>query len=257
MSGLEEAIVMAFGVLLVIAGVVLFAYFRTKGVAEARNKVKIGPVEVDLSAPSLVIFIAGVGLFVFPFLVSQAPGGFSFTEELSDDIPVAGPSTYDSFVTVKDDTRTIEVEIPRAWSDVSSEVWEFSGEIVGPVITATADFNRFFNTFSEPGMIFGASSLLAATEDEDSVLNLFDLSSECEFAGRSEYEAPAHAGKYDLWVNCAGTDAWSMVVASVPADRSFITFVAIHLVSEADLDALDNILGTFLVLEGFEETWGF
>jgi len=256
MSLLQEAIVMGVGVLFAIAGIVLFTYFRVKGTRGAINKIKIFGVEFQVSAPSLVIFVIGTALIVFPFFVGEAPPSFSFTEELRDIVPAIGPSSYDRFVTIQDDTGTIQVDVPTVWSEVSGLAWEFSGEMVGPALSAAADLDRYYNTWSEPGVFFGASSILAARIDVDSLLNQIDLSSDCDFDGRYDYEDPAYTGKYDLWLNCGGTGTAFLVLAAVPPDRSFITYVQIQVVSEADLNALDTILETFFVLDSFWETWG-
>lgn len=257
MDILEKAIVMGVGGLFAIAGITLFTYFRVKGTRGETNKIKILGAEFQVSAPSLVIFIIGTALFVFPFLVGEASPSFSFTEELRDIAPVTGPSSYDSFVTIQDDTGTIQVDVPTAWSDVLGTAWEFSGETVGPAVSAAADLDRHFNTWSEPGVFFGVSSILAAQIDVDSLLNSRDFGFDCEFDGRYDYEDPAYTGKYDLWLNCGGTSAAFVTLAAVPPDGSFITYVEILVVSEADLDAFDTILDTFFVLDSFWEIWGF
>lgn len=248
---------MGVGILFAIAGITLFAYFRAKGTRGATNKIKIFGAEFEVSAPSLVIFIIGTALIVFPFFVGEEPPSFSFTEELRDIIPVTGPSSYDSFVTVYDNTGTIQVDIPTAWRDVLGTSWEFSGEIIGPALSAAADLDRYYNTWSEPGVFFGVSSFLGAPGDVDLLLDWRDFSNASEYDGRYDYEDPAYTGKYDLWLNCGGIGTAFVTLAAVPPDRSFITYVEILVVSEADLDALDTILDTFFVLDSFWEEWGY
>ena len=64
MTEIERYFLMAFGALLAIVGIVLFA--RKSG--SGQNKLKFFGAEFELSAPSLVIFVLGCGLVVFPFI---------------------------------------------------------------------------------------------------------------------------------------------------------------------------------------------
>ena len=49
------------------------------------------------------------------------------------------------------------------------------------------------------------------------------------------------------WTNCGGGDTIYIVLVALPEDNSFLVFVAIQAISEADLEALDRILDTFIV----------
>lgn len=64
MQDFERYFLMAFGAVLALVGVLLFS--RRTG-AES-NKLKFMGMEFELSAPSLVIFILGCGLIIFPFM---------------------------------------------------------------------------------------------------------------------------------------------------------------------------------------------
>lgn len=69
MPPIEKLIIMAFGALLAIIGVVLFA--RGTGKAEGTNKIKFAKLEFEFSAPSLFIFVVGCGLLVFPYFLGE------------------------------------------------------------------------------------------------------------------------------------------------------------------------------------------
>lgn len=265
----EGVIVIVVGIVFATAGIILFAFFtylRLKHPPEAETEVKPGRTELKVgrffdlktSSPSLVIFVVGVAMILAPFtfLTEQPAQSFSFAENLGDEVPDTGPSSYASFVTVYDDTHTIQVEVPNEWSDTLGVPWSFHGEIVGPAISASADLESFRSTWSTPGVFFGASSTLTATEDVDSLLDSADLSAHCVYEGRSDYADVAYTGKFDLWSDCGRVGTVFLVITAVPSDGSFITYVEIQVVSQADLDALDRIIDTFFVLEGFEERWG-
>jgi serine protease Do len=71
--------------------------------------------------------------------------------------------TYTSYVTVQDNTGTIQMDIPSDWSDTNGEVWTSDwGGITfdAPSISASADLNTYFNSYNESGVFFAASSRL-------------------------------------------------------------------------------------------------
>lgn len=69
MPPIEKLIIMAFGAVLALIGVVLFA--RGTGKSEGTNKIKFAKLEFEFSAPSLFIFVVGCGLLVFPYFLGE------------------------------------------------------------------------------------------------------------------------------------------------------------------------------------------
>ena len=181
---------------------------------------------------------------------------FSFAEELGDEVEGndttggPGPGGYSGFVRVTDDTGVIGVEIPVEWADIDGATpWSVRGEDVGPGLAAAADIETFFASFREPGVFVGAAPGLALTEDEllDYVKDeQFNFSS-CTYDGRQPYSDPLYTGAYDFFSNCAGEEIVFISLAAVPEDGSFVVHVQIQVVTEADLEALDRILATFIV----------
>lgn len=178
---------------------------------------------------------------------------FSFAQTLEDDAapnesggqPLAG---YSQYVSISDDTGSLTVEVPAEWSDVDGSLWSVDGEQIGWQITAAPDINGYNSSWTTPGMFFGASIELA-TYSEEELLDFFDYSESCTYGGREPYEDPLYAGIYDLWSGCGGTDTLFVVVAATPESRAYIILVAVQVVTEADLAALDQILNTFIVNE--------
>lgn len=111
-------------------------------------------------------------------------------------------------------------------------------------VSAAPNLDDFLSTWDVPGVFFGAS---AQIEAPDSLLDGFDFSGSCDYGGRNPYEDPLYAGVYDLWTNCGGQDTLYIVLAATPEDQSFVILVAVQVVSDADLDALDHILNSFIV----------
>lgn len=185
----------------------------------------------------------------------QLVQAFSFAEELQDEVPPpAAGGSYSGYESVSDDSGVLIMDVPSEWSQVDGASWIFSDEAVGPSITAAADIAAFFGTWTEPGVFFGASRLLAQIFNEDGLLdevqNQFDFGS-CSYTGRFDYEDPAYTGRYDLFEDCGGQGVTYVSLAAVPEDRSFIISVQIQVVTEADAEALDTILATFFVVGAF------
>ncbi|MCA9964163.1 MAG: hypothetical protein KC423_07970, partial [Anaerolineales bacterium] len=99
------------------------------------------------------------------------------------------------------------------------------------------------------GMIFGASSTLAQSMNEQVLLEEFDYSDSCTKEGRYDYADPLYTGLYEVWSNCGGTDSLYVVVTAVPEARNYVILVTVQIVSDADLDALDHVLNSFVVNE--------
>ncbi len=67
MSDNEKYTLIGLGIILTIAGIVIFV---KKLGNEGTNKIKLAGVEFELSAPSLVIFVVGVALTISPYLLA-------------------------------------------------------------------------------------------------------------------------------------------------------------------------------------------
>lgn len=159
-------------------------------------------------------------------------------------------ATYANYVEVSDDTGAIIMDIPEEWQDIDGAPWvdEQSGA-VGAAIAAARDVEAWATSFTEPGVFFFASRELAQIYDEASFLDSrFDLSQYCTYNGRFEYADPLYTGLYDEYVNCDNASVSLICVAAVPEDREFLIWVSIQIVSDADFEALDHILNTFVVV---------
>jgi serine protease Do len=160
-----------------------------------------------------------------------------------------GSTTYDEYVTVQDDTGAMVMSVPAEWSDTLGDEWQFDGQVVGRKIVAAPDLNSWYETWDTPGVFFGASSTLAGTIDVAGMLDANSFEGDCTLEGRDAYEDPLYTGQYDFYTNCGGEGGSTFVVlAAEPADGSFIMLLQIILVSDADVDALDQVLNTFVVV---------
>jgi hypothetical protein len=68
MNAAQTTSVMVFGALMAIAGIVLIFYAKSPG----SNRIRAFTVEFELSTPALVVFLAGCGLMLSPFLLERS-----------------------------------------------------------------------------------------------------------------------------------------------------------------------------------------
>jgi len=179
---------------------------------------------------------------------------FSFAQELQEEVAdtntntdtTAAPATNGQYVTVTDDSGLLQMNIPDSWAQVDGSPWVSDGETIGVSLTAAPNLDSFLSSWSTPGVTFNASADLGMNATE--VLELIDYTESCTYSGRQDYSDELYTGQYDVWENCGGEGTMGIVLAAAPADNSFMTLVMVQVVSDADLDALDNILASFQVI---------
>jgi serine protease Do len=172
----------------------------------------------------------------------------SFAEEIGDEIgdDVVDAEGYGEFVFVNDDSGALEVEIPAVWADIDGSPWVSDDQELGPGISAAADLEAFNQSWAEPGMFFFASKDLVQEMNEAEMLDAFDYSGDCTFDERVEYSDPVYTGYYDIWSDCGGIGTVLLVLSAAPEARDHLAVVGVQIVSDADIDALDHILNSFI-----------
>lgn len=150
---------------------------------------------------------------------------------------------YREFTTVSDDTGAIQVEVPARWTDVDGDALE--GVI--PAVAASPDLAALEGGWDTPGVVVAATSELPGG-DSDTLLDEFSQEESCTSTGREDYDDGAYKGRYELWSECDGTETSILTIVAEPEDQSFVVFVLIQIVSDADLDATDRIIESFSVV---------
>ena len=173
-------------------------------------------------------------------------------EGLIGDVAVEDTGTYSGYTSVQDDYGAIQMDIPVEWTDIYGGAWEDGGESIGSAITAAADLDAYFNTWSESGVFYGVSDDLA---NLGGYVNLLDirrdgLIDDCKYDDRYDYEDIVYRGKYDLFENCGESDNVYIVLTAVPKEdpQAFLVLLEMQIGKEPDFDALDQILATFDVV---------
>jgi serine protease Do len=172
---------------------------------------------------------------------------FSFAQELSDEATTTeegAAESYTEYSSITDDTGTLTMEVPVEWSDVNGTAWTQDDAEIGPALSASPDLDGFNNTWETPGVFFGVSDQLTMTVEE--YLDSLDFSESCTFDSRSDYSDGVYTGFYDLWTNCGDAGSSFVVIAAKPEDGSYMALVQVQVVGDADLDAVDRIMNTFI-----------
>jgi serine protease Do len=180
---------------------------------------------------------------------------FSFAEELGGEVEGEEGETvtkYDEYVLVQDDYGAIQVSVPADWSEIDGSAWVDSGDIIGASITAAASLDNFNASYSEPGVFFGATDDIAELGGYIQLLDVYrDWAREddCTFEYREDYEDPAFEGAFDVFSNCLDSEGVLVILSAKPhSSTSLLVLVMVQIMSDADLDALDEILNTFDVI---------
>ncbi len=178
----------------------------------------------------------------------------SFADALQDEVAPADESagggeggSFYTYVPLTDDTGTLYVEVPDVWTDTNGGPWTGAdGAELGLSVSASPDLFAFGGGWDTPGMFFGASDQLGT--DPNALLDtIYGGTSDCQYDGRFEYSDPLYTGYYDQFSNCGGIGTLYISLAVTPEDASYIILVNVQAVTEADLEALDQILNTFIV----------
>ncbi len=207
-----------------------------------RSHTPTDPLTVEVYRPATDEYLKGT-------LNGDEPlqAAFSFQDQLGDDVVNTG-SAYTDYVTIYDDTDSLSVDVPVDWSDTYSGSWILADQDVGYTLIAAPSIDGFFNTWDTPGIFFGASSTIAAQLSEDDLLDFHTFTDSCDSTGRDAYDDGLYTGRMEVWENCAGTDTIIVNIAATPQDRSFMMLVQMQVVSEADLDALDQAINSFVAV---------
>jgi serine protease Do len=176
---------------------------------------------------------------------------FSFAQESADEVTTTAPDTevYSGYMTISDDTGAISLEVPNEWGQVDGRPYaDAQGRAISDV-RAASDLEAFQNSWSTPGVIVSASSAIAQTANELTLLDelVEPLSGQCTYEGRQPYADPAYTGSFDTYTECGGVGASYIVVGAVPPGREYVIRVQVQVNGERDLEALDRVLATFVV----------
>ena len=182
---------------------------------------------------------------------------FSLAETMDDtgsgdteDGALPSASAYEAYMSITDEQGIISVEVPVEWADVQERPWMDGDENeIGIELWASTDVEAFSNNWGYPGLIFYYSDQFDADITPDDLLDAVDYSEGCTYDGRSEVPDGFYTGAYDIWTGCGESGSESLIMALTPEEGDYLLRVEVYSVTDADLEALDRILDTFLITQ--------
>jgi serine protease Do len=182
----------------------------------------------------------------------------SFAQTLGSDVDdtgsASGAATYTKYVQVTDDSGSIMVEIPAEWAQIDGRPWQTtwgSFDIHAPSISAAADLDAYNNSWDESGVFFAASSDMGRTGGYMQLLEGVQdwYRKDCRLDSQANYEDDLYEGRYQLYKNCGPNKTYSLVLTARPKvnKTDFLILIDMRITNDADLEALDHILNTFVV----------
>jgi len=191
----------------------------------------------------------------------QLEVSMSFADQFSDDVDAGSEGTggssdtYTDWVLWTDSTESIQIEVPAEWVEVDGSVWQTtwgSFNITAPSLTASADLASYWSGYDESGVFFAASSDMGRT---GGYMQLMEgvrdwYKKDCRLETADAYEDALYEGRYELWGNCGPNRNYVMVLTARPIvnKTDFLILLELKITKDADLDALDHILNSFVVL---------
>ena len=149
-------------------------------------------------------------------------------------------------MTIEDETGTISVTVPTAWADIdgsSTDLGDGIGVAVGDRLT---EHRRFPSVMDDTGNGIPRQPHASRQFRAGELLGLI-APTDCITQGRNPYDDGFFVGEFEVFTDCGGSDTQYYAVASTSIDGAYGVVVAVQVVSDADLEALDNILGSFNV----------
>ncbi len=179
---------------------------------------------------------------------------FSFADAVEDDVTVdtsggstgdVGGASYGDYTTITDDSGLIAIDVPSVWTDVSTTPLTLDDGTQVPVINASPSIADSEVSYGTPSLLY---AILGPLPNLDETLASFAPGAgECTDGGISDYSDDLYSGRYQLWLNCGGGEAFVVTLVAVPGDSEYTAIISLQGATEADLEALDQAFATFAV----------
>jgi serine protease Do len=169
---------------------------------------------------------------------------YSFAEEIEDEsgsVAAGSGATYTDYQTLVDDTGAMTVDVPVEWFDVDTVPFDDGT----PWISASTSLDTLYSgSFDVPGMIMIGSAPIPP-ENIPAAIAEYAPGGCLVDDGLSDYDDGYFVGQYQLWADCGDAAAVEVVIAANANSGAGAVLIGVQIVTEADFDALDTIMGTF------------
>ena len=185
-------------------------------------------------------------------------GGVSFANDLGGQVTDATDVTpVIDYQTITDDTGVLTVDVPTEWTETDTEpltldkateagyAFALGDQTEAPWIEASTSIADLDSGYETPGLIFTA--LPPQSSLDDTLTAFAPPSGACTTGPIEDYGDGVYTGRFQTFTDCGGTSSMVVTVAAVPDDNSFTAVVAMQIVSDTDLDVLDQVIASFSV----------
>ncbi|MGX5695781.1 S1C family serine protease [Agromyces soli] len=153
------------------------------------------------------------------------------------------------FVLVTDDSGVISVEVPADWSEIDGS--GFTDDAGNPFVgvMAAPDLAGFQNSWDSPGVAIFASQSAVSPDAPATLIEAMNSSMAtdgCTLDTADAYDDGMHQGLFSYWTGCGGTQTAAIAVAANSVAGDYVILVTMQAASEADLTAVDRVLGSFV-----------
>lgn len=194
------------------------------------------------------------------------PGDDNTPDNTSDGLSQVDPGGFgseyiievfdDGYMAVTDDYEALYVEVPTSWNQIDGYLWtEYWGDLYFEAanVIAAPNIEDFLGFYGYSGVSFAASRDWGAIGGYIQLLDgtKFWFEEDCTYEWREDYVDPVYEGAYDFW-DC-GRDAGYVVIGVRPiADpTAYLVLVEIQVTSDFDVDAMERIMDTFDLVDGY------
>lgn len=212
----------------------------------ARPRLSSSPTVV-----AAVITAAGVIAAALIGVLATTGNGGSTAEGPPAPAPAPSAHEYEQFVSLRDDTGALVVDVPLEWNDTRTNGWYPEGlpgyeGYVGPGMNAAPNVGAWFRDNTTPGVFVGASSSLSHVFDPVRLLDAYARQG-CTLADERSYAARGLSGQQQSW-ECA-SHRWFHLAAQ-PDDGAYLVLVQMKLVEQRDAAARDQLLSSLRIMSG-------
>jgi serine protease Do len=156
----------------------------------------------------------------------------------------SGGSDDREYTTITDDSGVLSVEVPTDWTDVDGAAFEGIGGHQFIDVRASTNLQQFSESWGTSGVTVSAAEMA----DDLTPQAIFDsyagLTAQCTPTGADAYSDGVYEGQYQYYSQCGGQSDFVIVVAT-PEDQSFVIVVTVAIASDADLPAIEHVMGSF------------
>ncbi|MGB2962421.1 MAG: trypsin-like peptidase domain-containing protein [Anaerolineales bacterium] len=163
----------------------------------------------------------------------------------------------DGYMSIVDDYSALIIDVPVNWNQIDGTVWEdYWGDLyfVAARVIAAPDIDGFLTSYDYSGVRFSASRDWGAIGGYIQLLDgvKYWYEDDCTLEYREEYEDSVYEGAYDFWECSRGNSANIVIGARPMADpTAYLALVEIQVVTDADIDAMERIMDTFDLVDGY------